>query len=91
MLHIGHDAFLTKGKILAIVPWTSAPVKSFKKMAKSRNMLLDLTFGKQTKSLILLNSGHVILSSLQPKTLIKRWMDFAKNEDNAQQQFSIGS
>ena len=58
MSHIGHDAFLIKGKILAIVPWTSAPVKLFKKMAKSENMLLDLTFGKQTKSLILLNSGH---------------------------------
>ena len=91
MLHIGHDAFLIKGKILAIVPWTSSPVKSFKKMAKNENVLLDLTFGKQTKSMILLNSGHVILSSLQPKTLKKRWMDFAKNENNVQENFPISS
>ncbi|MFH1926485.1 MAG: DUF370 domain-containing protein [Chloroflexota bacterium] len=73
MLHVGNNAFLIKHRILAIVPWASSPIKSLKKKAKEEGLLLDVTFGKPTRSLIVMDNGLTVLCSIQPETLQKRW------------------
>ena len=76
LLFIGHDATLPRDKLLVVLPYNSAPIKALKKEAKEQGRLADATYGKPTRSLLLLENGGglplVVLSSLAPETLSKR-------------------
>jgi extracellular matrix regulatory protein A len=52
----------------------SAPIKKLKDEAKENNRLIDVTEGRRTRSIIILDSKHVILSSVQPETITQRFM-----------------
>ena len=75
MLNIGHNAIVMSGKVLAILPWGSAPVKAIKKTAKESNNFIDATYGKPTRSLIIMSEDVVIGSSVLSDTLKDRLKD----------------
>ncbi|MBO5892009.1 MAG: DUF370 domain-containing protein [Oscillospiraceae bacterium] len=73
LINIGFGSLLSAGRILAIVDPDSAPIKRLIQEARERGMLIDASYGHKTKSVILMDTDHVILSALTPEVLSQRW------------------
>jgi regulator of extracellular matrix RemA (YlzA/DUF370 family) len=74
MINVGFGNTVVANRILAIVKPNSSPMKKLKDEAKSNNLLIDVTEGRRTRSIIILDSNHVVLSSVQRETLTQRFM-----------------
>lgn len=75
ILNIGFGSMLSQERVLSILAPDSAPIKRVMQEAKDRGMLIDASYGRKTKSVILMDTDHVILSALTPETLTARWSD----------------
>ena len=73
LLNIGFGSMLSQERVLSILASDSAPIKRIAQEAKDRGMLIDASYGRKTKSVILMDTDHVILSALTPETLPARW------------------
>lgn len=72
LLSIGLGNFVPYENISAIVAPDSAPVKRLVQEAKDKTVCIDATYGRRTRAVIILNSGQVVLSSIQPETIVGR-------------------
>ncbi len=63
---------MSAGRIIAIVSPESAPIKRIAQNAKESGMLIDATYGRRTRAVIVTDSDHVVLSALQPETIANR-------------------
>ena len=72
LINIGFGNMVSSGRILTIVSPESAPIKRIVQEAKDRSMLVDATYGRKTKSVILMDTDHVILSAIQPESIAAR-------------------
>ena len=72
LINIGFGSLLSAGRILAIVDPDSAPIKRLVQEARERGMLIDASYGHKTKSVILIDTDHIILSALTPEVLSQR-------------------
>ena len=72
LINIGFGSMLAAGRVLAIMDPDSAPIKRVMQEAKDRGMLIDASYGRKTKSVILMDTDHVILSALTPEVLTAR-------------------
>ena len=75
LLNIGFGSMVEAGRVLAIVAPDSAPIKRVVQEAKERGMLIDASYGRKTKAVILMDTDHVILSAVPTENLYARWMD----------------
>jgi regulator of extracellular matrix RemA (YlzA/DUF370 family) len=75
LINIGFGSMIAAGRMLAIVAPDSAPIKRVVQEARDRGMLIDASYGRKTKAVILMDTDHVILSALTPETISARWMD----------------
>lgn len=75
LLSIGFGNMVNKDKIVTIINPDSAPAKRIVQRAKDTERIVDATQGRRTKSIILTDSDHVILSALQPETLSGRFQE----------------
>ncbi len=75
LINIGFGSMVAAGRVLAIVAPDSAPIKRVIQEARDRGMLIDASYGRKTKAVILMDTDHVILSAIQPESLYERWMD----------------
>ena len=75
LINIGFGSMVAAGRVLAIVDPDSAPIKRVIQEARDRGMLIDASYGRKTKAVILMDTDHVILSALTPEILSARWMD----------------
>ncbi|MCI6296538.1 MAG: DUF370 domain-containing protein [Eubacteriales bacterium] len=73
LLNIGFGSMLAQSRVLSILSPDSAPIKRIVQEAKDRGMLIDASYGRKTKSVILMDTDHVILSALTPEVLTVRW------------------
>lgn len=73
LLNIGFGSMISAGRILAIMEPASAPIKRVVQEAKERGMLIDASYGRSTRSVVLMDTDHVILSALEPDALAQRW------------------
>ena len=73
LMNIGFGNVVNTDKILTIINPDSAPAKRMVQKAKEEERIVDATQGRRTKSIILTESGHIILSALQPETLAGRF------------------
>lgn len=64
---------VSAARLIAIVSPESAPIKRIIQDAKSKKILIDATYGRKTKSVIIMNSDHVVLSALQTQTIAERF------------------
>ncbi len=71
-LSIGFGYFVAINRIVTITPSSSAPMKRLRDEAKKIGKLIDATEGKRTRSIIVTDSDHIILSSIKSDTLIQR-------------------
>ncbi len=72
MLHIGFGGVVAANRILAIVSPYSAPVKRMIREANDAGRIIDMTYGRRTKAVIVLDTGHLALAALQPDTIVGR-------------------
>ena len=75
LINIGFGSMIAAGRLLAIVAPDSAPIKRVVQEARDRGMLIDASYGRKTKSVLLMDTDHVILSALTPEALSARWQD----------------
>ena len=73
LLNIGFGSMIASGRVLAILDPDSAPIKRVVQEARERSMLIDASYGRKTKAVILMDTDHVILSATTPETLSERW------------------
>ena len=73
LINIGFGSMLAASRILAMVDPDSAPIKRIVQEAKERSMLIDASYGRSTKSVILMDTDHVILSAMTPEQLSEQW------------------
>lgn len=79
LINIGFGSMLAAGRILAMVEPDSAPIKRMVQEARERGMLIDASYGRSTRAVILMDTDHVILSSMTPAQLTEQWN---KEEEN---------
>lgn len=81
LIGIGFGSMIAAQRVLAIVEPDSAPIKRVVQEARDRGMLIDASYGRKTKAVILMDTDHVILSALSTETVAARWEE--KQEDKA--------
>ena len=73
LINIGFGSMVAANRLLAIVAPDSAPIKRVIQEARDRGMLIDASFGRKTKAVLLMDTDHVILSALTPEIITARW------------------
>jgi regulator of extracellular matrix RemA (YlzA/DUF370 family) len=73
LVNIGYGNMVMASKVVAVLSPESAPMRRLKDEAKDRKMLIDATQGRKTRSIIVTDSDHVILSAVQVETLTQRF------------------
>ena len=81
LINIGFGSMVAAGRMLSILAPDSAPIKRVIQEARDRGMLIDASYGRKTKAVILMDTDHVILSALTPETLSARWQDKETDAD----------
>ncbi len=71
-MNIGFGNIVAANRIVAIVSPESAPIKRIIQEAREKGVLIDATYGRRTRAVIVVDSGHVILSAVQPETVANR-------------------
>lgn len=72
LINIGFGNIVAANRIIAIVSPESAPIKRMVQEARDRGMLIDATYGRRTRAVIVADSDHIILSAVQPETVAQR-------------------
>ncbi|MBQ9166178.1 MAG: DUF370 domain-containing protein [Oscillospiraceae bacterium] len=72
MLNIGYGNMVSADRIIAVVSPDSAPIKRMIQEGRERGMLIDASFGRRTRSVLIADTDHVILSALPPETIAGR-------------------
>ncbi len=75
LINIGFGNMVAAGRLVAIVSPESAPIKRIIQDAKDRGTLIDATYGRRTRAVLITDSEHVILSAVQPETVANRFED----------------
>lgn len=73
LVNIGFGNMIVADRVVAIVNPESAPIKRLKEQAKDDGKLIDATYGRKTRSIIITDSNHIILSAIQPETIALRF------------------
>ena len=72
LINIGFGNMVSAGRLIAIVSPESAPIKRMVQEARDRGMLIDATYGRRTRAVLVMDNDHVILSAIQPETVAGR-------------------
>ena len=76
LVNIGFGSFMNSTRVIAILSPDSAPMKRLKEEARTEKKLIDATYGRRTRAIIITDSNHVILSSIQPETIAHRFTEY---------------
>ena len=72
LVNIGFGNVISSSKLVSIVSPESAPLKRLVQEARNSGMLIDATYGRRMRAIIVMDSGHIIISPLQPETIANR-------------------
>ncbi|KOR36944.1 MULTISPECIES: extracellular matrix/biofilm regulator RemA [Planktothricoides] len=75
LINIGFGNIVSANRVIAIISPDSAPIKRIISEAKDANRLIDATYGRRTRAVIITDSNHVILSAIQPETVANRFLN----------------
>lgn len=85
LINIGFGNMVSANRLIAIVSPESAPIKRIIQEARDKGVLIDATYGRRTRAVLITDSDHVILSAIQPETVANRIVerdDEEEDEDN---------
>lgn len=83
LINIGFGNIVSANRVIAIVSPESAPIKRIITDARERGELIDATYGRRTRAVIITDSGHVVLSAIQPETVANRFVT-SKESNNGE-------
>ncbi len=83
LLNIGYGNLVAAERLLSVVSPDSAPIKRIVQDSREIGMLIDASFGRKTKSVLIMDTGHTILSALSPETIAERFEQSREGETNA--------
>ncbi len=72
LINIGFGNMVSAGRLISIVSPESAPIKRMIQEGRDRGVLIDATYGRRTRAVLIMDSDHIILSALQPETVAGR-------------------
>lgn len=75
LINVGFGNIVAANRIIAIVAPDSAPIKRIIQEARDRGTLIDATYGRRTRAVVITDSGHVVLSAVQPETVAHRFTE----------------
>ena len=81
LINIGFGNIVAASRIIAIVSPDSAPIKRIIQEARDKGILIDATYGRRTRAVVITDSGHVVLSAVQPETVAHRFTSKETVED----------
>ena len=81
LVGIGFGNLVSAERVLSIISPESAPIKRMIQDVREKGLLIDASFGRSTRSVLIMDSGNVILSALTPETLAERFDEHFKQED----------
>jgi len=82
LINIGFGNIISSHRVIAVVSPESAPMKRLVQEAREKGMLVDATYGRKKRALVVMDSGHIILSASQPETIAGR-LNSDTTEDEA--------
>lgn len=89
LINVGFGNIVNVEKVVGIISPEAAPVKRMVQTAKDNGMAIDATCGRRTRAVLVMDSGHLMLSALLPETIANRvnhkeeqWMDTMKGEED---------
>ena len=85
LISIGFGNMIAADRLVAIVGPESAPIKRIIQDAKERGTLIDATYGRRTRAVLVMDSDHVILSAVQPETVANRMLDDQEEDIHGQE------
>lgn len=71
-INVGYGNIIAANRIIAIIAPTAAPTKRMVQEAREHRLVIDATTGRKTRAVIVMDTGHIILSAVQPETVISR-------------------
>ena len=83
LINIGFGNMVSASRVVAIVSPESAPIKRIIREAEDKGMLINATYGRRTRAVIVMDSDHVVLSSVQPETVAHR----VSEKDDTEEEF----
>lgn len=83
LINIGFGNMVNASRLIAIVAPDSAPIKRIVQEAREKGALIDATYGRRTRAVLIMDSEHVVLSAIQPETVANRLSGSA--DDNAEE------
>ena len=72
LVNIGFGNIIALERVISIVSPESAPIKRLVQEAKDSKMAIDATYGRKTRAVLVMDSGHIVLSAIQPETIAAR-------------------
>jgi regulator of extracellular matrix RemA (YlzA/DUF370 family) len=81
-LHVGFSCYVDANSLVAILSPDSAPVRRMIRDAEGQNKVINMTYGRKTKAVLVHSSGHITLAALQPDTIFNRWKSHKPSEKN---------
>ncbi len=81
LINIGFGNMVSANRLVAIVSPESAPIKRIIQDARESGSLIDATYGRRTRAVIITDSDHIILSAVQPETVANRIVDYEEDEE----------
>lgn len=84
LINVGYGNIVNMDKVVSIVRTEAAPIKRMIQVAKDSNMAIDATCGRKTKCILIMDSGHIILSALLPDTIENRVNENQNREEQSQ-------
>ena len=81
LINIGFGNMVSASRLIAIVSPESAPIKRIVQEARDKGVLIDATYGRRTRAVLITDSDHVVLSAVQPETVANRLKDTDEEEE----------
>lgn len=72
LLNIGFGNMVSANRVIAIISPESAPIKRMVQDARDKSLLIDATYGRKTRAVLVMDSGQIVLSAIQPETVAHR-------------------
>ncbi len=81
LINIGYGGMVSAHRLMAVVSPDSAPIKRMAQEARERGVLIDATYGRRTKAILVMDNDYVVLSALSPETIAGRLEDRETEEE----------
>ena len=84
LLNIGFGNMVSANRVMAIISPESAPIKRMVQDARDKGLLIDATYGRKTRAVLVTDSGQIVLSAIQPETVAHRLVQYDVDEDTVE-------